>query len=60
VDALRAVAMTPLPLVRLKPKKKRLRKKDIAKTWSLEKQEEIREERRQKRMMTAVAEAYIS
>jgi hypothetical protein len=60
VEALRAVAMTPLPLVRLKPKKKRLRKKDVAKTWSLEKQEEIREERRQKRTMTAVAEAYIS
>ena len=45
MEALRAVAMMPLPFARPKPKKKKLRKKDIAKTWSLEKQEEIRQER---------------
>jgi hypothetical protein len=52
MEALQALAMTPLPGVR-QPKKKRLRKKHIAKSWSLEKQEEIREGRRQKRTITA-------
>lgn len=51
IEALRAIAMTPLPGVR-KPKKKKPRKKHIAKTWSLEMQEKIREERRQKRITT--------
>jgi DNA polymerase III epsilon subunit-like protein len=60
VEALRAIAMAPLPIVKPKPKKKRIRKKDVAKTWSLKEQEEIREERRQKRMMTAVIETSIS
>jgi DNA polymerase III epsilon subunit-like protein len=59
VEALRAVAMMPLPIARPKPKKIRLRKKDIAKSWSIEKQEEIREERRQRRMMTAFTETSI-
>ncbi|KUJ08111.1 uncharacterized protein LY89DRAFT_349939 [Mollisia scopiformis] len=55
VLSLRSIAMTPLPGVR-KPKEKRPRNKHIAKTWSLEKQEQIREERRQKRITnTAVA-----
>jgi negative regulator of sigma E activity len=48
IKALQSIAMTPLPGVR-QPEKKRPRKKDIAKTWSLERQEEIREERRQER-----------
>jgi hypothetical protein len=51
MDALRSIAMTPLPGVR-QPKKRRPRKKHLAKTWSLEKQGEIREERRQKRTTT--------
>jgi hypothetical protein len=36
MEALRSIAMKPLPRVR-QPKKKRPRKKHIAKTWSLEK-----------------------
>jgi hypothetical protein len=55
-EALRSIAMTPLPGVR-RPKKKRPRKKHIAKTWSLEKQGEIREERRQKRTTTIAIES---
>ena len=51
MEALRSIAMTPLPGVR-QPKKRRPRKKHLAKTWSLEKQGEIREERRQKRTTT--------
>jgi negative regulator of sigma E activity len=51
MEALRSIAMTPLPGVR-QPKKKRPRKKHIAKTWSLEKQGEMREERRQKQITT--------
>lgn len=51
MEALPSIAMTPLPGVR-QPKKKRPRKKHIAKTWSLEKQGEIREERRQKPVTT--------
>ena len=45
-------------IVRPKTKKNRTRKGDIAKTWSLEKQEEIREERRQKRMTNIVADGF--
>lgn len=52
IEALQYLATTPLPGVR-RPKKRKPRKKQIAKTWSLEKQEEIREERRQKRAMNA-------
>jgi hypothetical protein len=52
IEALQYIATTPLPGVR-HPKKRKPRKKQIAKTWSLEKQEEIREERRQKRAANA-------
>ncbi|KAE9376118.1 hypothetical protein N431DRAFT_464173 [Stipitochalara longipes BDJ] len=55
MEALRSIAMIPLPGVR-QPKDKWPRKKHVAKTWLLEKQGEIREERRQKRITnTAIA-----
>lgn len=51
VELLRSVAGNQLSSTVKRPKtrKKKLRKKDIAKTWTLEQQEEIREERRRKR-----------
>ena len=58
IETLRAVAMSPLPGVK-KPKKKRPRKKEIAKQWSLEKREEIREERRQRRIVSAASESLL-
>ena len=47
-----AMAMTTLPGIK-QPKKKRLQKNDIARSWSIEKQEEIREEQWQKRTIAA-------
>lgn len=72
VEALRALALTSLPIpgprigekkqihkihiAGPKTRKKRVAKGDSTTTRSLEKQEEIREERRQKRIMTVVGE----
>ncbi len=56
IKALQALAMKPLSGVK-RPKKRRHRKKAIAKGWSLEKQGEIREERRQRRVKTIALES---
>jgi hypothetical protein len=52
IEALRSTAMTLLPGIK-RPKKRKPRKKQLAKTRSLEEQEKVREERRQRRITTA-------